>query len=155
MFRLQYLNCSAYKLPFTDGGFDLVFTKSVLVVLNHGLALAEWWRILKPGGHLVLIENMGGGLLQIYRALAGSRGSYHYWTRNDIERLSLFELAKVEHKEFHLLTTAFSLLPDHEGVQRWLVPIVRALGRVDSCLLKAFPGLRDNCYIAAIVSTKG
>ena len=46
---------SAESLPFPDGYFDLVFSHEVLEhVDDDGLAVREAYRVLKPGGHLVV-----------------------------------------------------------------------------------------------------
>lgn len=40
---------------FATGGLDFVFSSHVLEhIEDHERALAEWWRLVKPGGHLVL-----------------------------------------------------------------------------------------------------
>jgi SAM-dependent methyltransferase len=45
----------AQRLPFADGAFDTVFCSQVLEhVPEPWLALAEFRRVLKPGGHLIL-----------------------------------------------------------------------------------------------------
>lgn len=45
----------AAALPFVDGFWDAVVSSHFLEhVANWRAALAEWWRIVRPGGHLVL-----------------------------------------------------------------------------------------------------
>ncbi|MGW6389252.1 GNAT family N-acetyltransferase [Streptomyces sp. NPDC055103] len=43
-------------LPLPDGSFDLVWAESSVFVLGFDRALAEWRRLLAPGGTLVLTE---------------------------------------------------------------------------------------------------
>ncbi|MGW4998153.1 GNAT family N-acetyltransferase [Streptomyces hydrogenans] len=43
-------------LPFPDGSFDLVWAESSVFVIGFDRALAEWRRLLAPGGTLVLTE---------------------------------------------------------------------------------------------------
>ncbi|WP_030751905.1 bifunctional class I SAM-dependent methyltransferase/N-acetyltransferase [Streptomyces griseus] len=43
-------------LPFPDGSFDLVWAESSVFVLGFDRALAEWRRLLAPGGTLVLTD---------------------------------------------------------------------------------------------------
>ena len=40
---------------FATGVFDFVFSSHLLEhIVDYKAALAEWWRVIKPGGHLVL-----------------------------------------------------------------------------------------------------
>ena len=42
-------------LPFKSASMDFVFSSHLLEhVADTGAALAEWWRVIRPGGHLVL-----------------------------------------------------------------------------------------------------
>jgi ubiquinone/menaquinone biosynthesis C-methylase UbiE len=46
---------SAYELPYPDGSFDKIVSTEVLEHLEHeDKALGEMWRVLKPGGRLVM-----------------------------------------------------------------------------------------------------
>lgn len=43
------------RLPFTDGYADTIFSSHLLEhIVDHEAALADWWRVLKPGGVLIL-----------------------------------------------------------------------------------------------------
>ena len=46
----------AKNLPFEDNTFDVVFAQFVTVLLDKEKALAEFMRVLKPGGYLGVIE---------------------------------------------------------------------------------------------------
>ncbi|WP_305064532.1 class I SAM-dependent methyltransferase [Methanococcoides sp.] len=47
----------AEKLPFEDGSFDAIFNRHVLWTLqNPEMAIAEWRRVLKSGGKIVIID---------------------------------------------------------------------------------------------------
>lgn len=47
-------DCRSIPL-FGDGAFDLVFSSHTLEhIEDHQATLAEWWRLVKPGGHLAL-----------------------------------------------------------------------------------------------------
>ncbi|WP_017236674.1 bifunctional class I SAM-dependent methyltransferase/N-acetyltransferase [Streptomyces sp. SS] len=50
------LRADMRALPFPDGSFDLVWAESSVFVLGFDRALAEWRRLLAPGGTLVLTE---------------------------------------------------------------------------------------------------
>jgi len=46
----------AKELPFEDNTFDVVFAQFVTVLLDKKKALAEFMRVLKPGGYLGVVE---------------------------------------------------------------------------------------------------
>jgi len=49
----------AETLPFGDGSFDAVFGRHILWTLPHpDKALAEWRRVIRPGGRLVLVDSL-------------------------------------------------------------------------------------------------
>lgn len=53
---IRTLHADMGALPFPDGSFDLVWAESSVFVLGFDRALAEWRRLLAPGGTLVLTE---------------------------------------------------------------------------------------------------
>ncbi|MEV6249722.1 bifunctional class I SAM-dependent methyltransferase/N-acetyltransferase [Streptomyces sp. NPDC051742] len=53
---IHTLRADMGALPFPDGSFDLVWAESSVFVLGFDRALAEWRRLLAPGGTLVLTE---------------------------------------------------------------------------------------------------
>ncbi|GGV06356.1 hypothetical protein GCM10010275_52900 [Streptomyces litmocidini] len=53
---VRTLNADMRALPFPDGSFDLVWAEGSVFVLGFDRALAEWRRLLAPGGTLVLTE---------------------------------------------------------------------------------------------------
>lgn len=55
--RLRYARADAGRLPFADGGFDLVLSAFVIRNLPAlGGALAEMRRVLRPGGTVFILE---------------------------------------------------------------------------------------------------
>jgi len=59
--RVLFVTCSGDLDLFKDDSFDLIFTKSVLIVVKDlEKVLVEIKRILKPNGKIVFIENARG-----------------------------------------------------------------------------------------------
>lgn len=54
--RVADIQCGADKpLPFLDGSWDSVVSSHCLEhIEDHVAALTEWWRVIRPGGYLVL-----------------------------------------------------------------------------------------------------
>lgn len=54
---LSYYLASGTQLPFKDNSFDFVTCHRVLMhIANPSLAIQEMWRVLKPGGIVVILE---------------------------------------------------------------------------------------------------
>jgi ubiquinone/menaquinone biosynthesis C-methylase UbiE len=67
--RVELLSADARDLPFPDASFDLVVNSYMLDLLPREdipRVLAEFQRVLKPGGHLVL-SNMTKGEARLHR----------------------------------------------------------------------------------------
>ncbi|MFJ3876606.1 GNAT family N-acetyltransferase [Streptomyces sp. NPDC090077] len=54
--RVRTVRADMGALPFEDGSFDLVWAEGSAYVIGFDRALAEWQRLLAPGGRLVLSE---------------------------------------------------------------------------------------------------
>lgn len=51
-----HIRCSADALPFATGTLDYVYSSHLLEDFEDWKpVLSEWWRVLKPGGHLVVL----------------------------------------------------------------------------------------------------
>jgi ubiquinone/menaquinone biosynthesis C-methylase UbiE len=60
--EIEFRLADAAELPFAPASFDLIIERHVLWTLpNPAAALAEWARVLRPGGRLILIEHPGRG----------------------------------------------------------------------------------------------
>ena len=75
---VRFEEADAERLPFPDGGFDLVISRHVLWTLPHPeAAIDEWIRVLRTGGRLVVVD--GQFDVGSSRATAGSaRASAEY-----------------------------------------------------------------------------
>ncbi|WP_199174693.1 class I SAM-dependent methyltransferase [Halegenticoccus soli] len=57
-FEARFTTGDAEALPFDDASFDVVTNRAVIWSLpNPGLAVWEWYRVLRPGGRVVLFGN--------------------------------------------------------------------------------------------------
>ena len=68
--ELEFVFADAMKLPFKDGEFDVVtMSFGLRNVENHKVALGEFFRVLRPGGRLVICEfsHVGGVFGPLYR----------------------------------------------------------------------------------------
>ena len=68
--KLEFVFADAMKLPFKDAEFDVVtMSFGLRNVENHYVALKEFFRVLKPGGRLVICEfsHVGGVFGPLYR----------------------------------------------------------------------------------------
>jgi len=84
------------NLPFSDNVFDVVCCFSVLQYLNEEMAMREFYRVLKPGGKLLLTLPTRFSPFRVIRdmeILFGVYIAYHktelyrYYSRNRLEKL--------------------------------------------------------------------
>ena len=54
--RAEVRPADAYHLPFADGTFDLVWSAQSLISLDPGPAVAEMFRVVRPGGAVAILE---------------------------------------------------------------------------------------------------
>jgi ubiquinone/menaquinone biosynthesis C-methylase UbiE len=141
--RCRIAQMGAERLDYPDDHFDLSIGFAILHHLDLELALAELYRVLKPGGVAYFAEPLGSNpLINLYRRLTPQ-----YRTEDekplDLEALAplLARFKEVEHTEYYvtaLAAVALVYLPF--GVS--LYPAVnRRLMRLDDKLLRMFPGL--------------
>src|SRR5690554_1790931 len=63
--RTRFLCADAARTPLPDGGFDLVWCQHALMNMPDAPAvLAEWRRLLAPGGRVLLHEGVAGDNLE-------------------------------------------------------------------------------------------
>lgn len=63
--NISFQQASATQLPFPDSSFDGVFCYGVFMFLQKDEALAEFRRVLKPGGKLYICTNARGWWLEL------------------------------------------------------------------------------------------
>jgi demethylmenaquinone methyltransferase/2-methoxy-6-polyprenyl-1,4-benzoquinol methylase len=134
--HLPTVACDAERLPFPDGGFDVVCVAFGLRNMTHqDRALAEMNRVLRPGGRLLVLEfsKIAAPLKPAYdwysfnvlprigRLVAGDADSYRYLAesiRMHPDQASLKGLMKdagFGHVDVHNLTAGVAAL--HVGIK--------------------------------------
>ncbi len=140
------------RLPFRSESLSAVFSLSTLQYVEAGAVVGEAWRILRPGGRGVFIENLAGNpFARVYRAL--HRGSPRGHLRLDGVASLFGRFSAVEVLPFNLLTSGLMAIGlAHEALTRApeiRVAPVRAYGVLkgwDDRLLGRCPGLRGGCW---------
>ncbi len=145
----------ATQLAFPDNTFDFIISKSVLVFTEHAETAKECYRVLKPGGKAIFIENMQNHpMVWLYRKvfLKYSR-ELHYFSLADIEAIG-GEFEQMEHRQFHLFSLAALFWKRAIPIQPFYRWTFRLLKAIDSKLLRLFPTLKRFCWIAAMICHK-
>lgn len=83
-----WINADIKNMPFPSGYFDIVYATDVLEhIKDLPSALAEIWRVLKPGGCLAASLPTEGRLYDLGRNVFGdgNKPEDHYWTAAEVE----------------------------------------------------------------------
>ena len=110
-----FLNVSAESIPIESDSVDIIFSKSTIQYMNREDVLAEYNRIIKPDGMLVLLENLPfNPFINIYRlrrklfaktpkAISYVNSVRGYLTFTEIRNFN-YSFQEVTHKEYHLFS---------------------------------------------------
>jgi SAM-dependent methyltransferase len=131
------LRGDALRLPFADASFDRVITSEVLEhVADDHRALAELFRVLRPGGRLAATvpaewpERLCWALDARYHAPAVAGGHLRIYHRVELElKLATVGFEVVGAHRAHALHTPYWWLKCAVGVDRPAHPLVRAYHR--------------------------
>jgi SAM-dependent methyltransferase len=148
--RTLAVQARAETLPLTAASADRVFAQTVLMHLDLAAAAAEWVRVLRPGGRVVVVEPLAGNpLVGLYRRLLSPyrRTRPSYVTLAAIER-SAAGLRLVRHEERYLLEVAALGVPE-----RLRPPARRVLAALDRRLFR-LPSLRRLAWMTLVVLEK-
>ena len=145
----------AMHLAFPDNTFDFIISKSVLVFTDHKQIAKECYRVLKPGGKAIFMENMRHHpVVWLYRKMfLRYSGKLRYFSVTDIETVGA-EFEKLEHREFHLSAVSAVFWQKCISIPlfyRWSLRILKAM---DISLLKCLPFLNRFCWVTAMIFHK-
>lgn len=143
------------QLAFPANTFDFVISKSVLVFTEHTQTARECYRVLKPGGKAIFIENMRNHpAVWLYRKMfLKYSGELHYFSVRDIETVGA-EFNRLEHREFHLFAVGALLWQKSIPIPAFYRWTFRYLKTIDASLLQQFPSLKNLCWITAMICHK-
>lgn len=152
---VKFALMDAMHLAFPDNTFDFIISKSVLVFTEHTQTAQECYRVLKPGGKAIFIENMRRHpAVWFYRkAFLKYSSKLHYFSLRDVEAVGA-EFERLEHREFHLSSVSALFWQKCISIPlfyRWTFFIFKA---IDTCLLKCLPFLKRFCWITAMICHK-
>jgi len=159
----MFVGSCSEQMAIHAGTADIVFSRSTLQYMDRTLALAECLRILKPGGTLLLIENLPyNPFVNVYRLLRRltarrpedigyARSIRGYLTFREIETLrSMF--STVERCEFHLCRMVTHSLAETFRNSTWLQAMDAKAAVLDEHLLTHISGMK---YFSWVVSVAG
>ena len=145
----------AMHLAFPDNTFDFIISKSVLVFTDHRQTAKECYRVLKPGGKAIFMENMRRHpAVWLYRKMfLKYSGKLRYFSVADIETVGT-EFEKFEHREFHLFAVSALFWQKCISIPLFYRWSFRVLKAIDTSLLKCLPFLNRFCWITAMICHK-
>ena len=146
----------AMHLAFPDNTFDFIISKSVLVFTDHRQTAKECYRVLKPGGKAIFMENMRHhpGVWLYRKMFLKYSGKLRYFSVRDIETVGT-EFEKLEHREFHLSAVGALFWQKCVSIPLFYRWSLRILKVIDTSLLKYLPFLNRFCWITAMICRKG
>lgn len=152
---VDFFLMDATKLAFADNTFDYVISKSVLVFTDHIHTAKECFRVLKPGGKAIFIENM-----QHHPAVWSYRKLFlkysrelHYFSLSDINAIgNVFK--EMEHREFHLLSLCALFWQKVIPIPFLYRSTLKFLKQIDELILHKLTSLKRYCWITAVICEK-
>ncbi len=147
--RVHFFRASAGELPLGAARFDLVLTRSVLVILDRAQVVPRLARLLVPGsGVAVFIENMENHpALRLWRRISGTKwGRFSYLSNAEVAHFRYF-FARVDAHYSGLL------LPAVGPLGRLQAPLAPRVAALDARLFAAFPRLARFAWLVVLRCT--
>lgn len=113
--KCVFINSCAESIPIDLNSIDIVFSKSTIQYMKRKVALAEYKRILKSDGTLILIENLPFNpfinIYRLYRQLFSNTPEKKRYVKSILGYLKFSEINNlkndfqlVTHKEYHIFS---------------------------------------------------
>ena len=153
--EVNFALMDAMHLAFPDNTFDFIISKSVLVFTEHSHIAKECYRVLKPGGKAIFMENMRyHPAVWLYRKLfLKYSGKLRYFSMRDIETVGA-EFEQLEHREFHLTAVSALFWQKCITIPLFYRGAFSVFKAIDTFLLKYLPFLKRFCWITAMICHK-
>lgn len=164
--KCHFLNGNTEALPLSDCTADIIFSRSTMQYLDRTLVIPECLRILKPGGTMVLIENLPfNPFMKIYRSIkrlnarspkdvAYQKSLKGYVTQSEFDELSARFNTTVR-QNYHLFRMFPMLLglkiDSTHGVGNIIRQIDLFFFSMDIFLLEKLPFLAKNAWFTCFI----
>lgn len=142
------------SIEFGDNTFDLVFINSVLMHVNHEIALKECIRVLKKNGRLIIIEPLKyNPFIMIYRIfLDYKKLRPNYIKLNEVSYFKKY-FKSSRQKEFYLFSIILLIFYNFINKKLWL-NLYKKFQKFDEILITKLSFLKNFCWIAVVEYTK-
>jgi ubiquinone/menaquinone biosynthesis C-methylase UbiE len=141
---------------------DIVFSRSTLQYMNRSQALKECLRVLKPGGKMILLQNLPSNpflmffrLIRRWRSREGAARAYvesikGYVTLPELQSLQT-SFSAFEYEFYHLLDVPAIELAAQYKKNRLLGAIKGIANRMDMLVFKRVPFVRQFAWYVGVV----
>lgn len=137
------------QLPFADASFDVIYAQNFLMHVSHRAVGRECYRLLKPGGKLVVVEPLAHHpLIRLYRRFFSDYKGTHprYSTHEDMATLAYFFNHGYE-KRFYLSAALAAFWQNQPVLLKLALPLLNAL---DAQLRKIYPASYDWYWVTVL-----
>ncbi len=157
-----FINARSEEMPIADSSADAVFSRSAMQYMEHEEVTIEYFRVLKPNGILVIIENLRySPFINIYRwhryitaktpaEVAYVKSIRKYLSASQVEQLANCFIAS-EHREYHFFRILSIYLSELSTESVLIKKCDTLLSKLDSRLFAMFPFLRRFAWFTALI----